>query len=47
MVSNQIGNILLIIDPFLREPANDGINVISELLAEIQKSSFPRIVARR
>lgn len=37
MVSNQIGNILLIIDPFLREPANDGINVISELLAEIQK----------
>ena len=40
MVSNQIGNILLIIDPFLREPANDGINVISELLAEIQKEKY-------
>jgi GMP synthase-like glutamine amidotransferase len=40
MVSNQIGNILLIIDPFLREPANDGINVISELLAELQKEKY-------
>jgi GMP synthase-like glutamine amidotransferase len=30
-------NILLIIDPFLREPANEGINLISELLAELQK----------
>ena len=33
-------NILLIIDPFLREPANDGINVISELLAELQKEKY-------
>ena len=40
MASNQIENILLIIDPFLREPANDGINVISELLAELKKEKY-------
>ncbi len=32
-------NILLIIDPFLREPSNEAINVISELHAELQRKN--------
>lgn len=37
MVSIQ--NIFLIIDPFLKQPSNDAINVISNLYAEIQKEN--------